>query len=85
MTDTARRATVVFPTTTLVEDDDLLGSYGHHWLGVSTPVVPPPPGVKTDLEIIQALAEQIDARTAPSEEKISLKVRGSEVPAKRRP
>ena len=77
MTDTARRATVVFPTTTLVEDDDLLGSYGHHWLGVSTPVVPPPPGVKTDLEIIQALAEQIDARTAPSEEKISLKVRGT--------
>jgi len=77
LTDTARRATVVFPTTTLVEDDDLLGSYGHHWLGVSTPVVPPPPGVKTDLEIIQALAEQIDARTAASEEKISLKVRGT--------
>ncbi len=30
LTDTARRATVVLPTTTLVEDDDLLGAYGHH-------------------------------------------------------
>ena len=77
MTDTARRATVVFPTTTLVEDDDLLGSYGNHWLGVSTPVVPPPPGVKTDLEIIQALARAIDERTEEREEEISSKVRGS--------
>lgn len=77
LTDTARRASVVFPTTTLVEDDDLLGSYGHHWLGVSKPVVAPPPGVKTDLEIVQALAREIDARTGTSEEKISLKVRGS--------
>ncbi len=63
LTDTARRATVVFPTTTLVEDDDLLGAYGNHWLGASTPVVPPPPGVKTDLEIVQALAAEIDRRT----------------------
>ena len=39
LTDTARRATVVFPTTTLVEDDDVLGAYGNHWLGASTPVV----------------------------------------------
>ncbi|HEY3349598.1 MAG TPA: molybdopterin-dependent oxidoreductase [Thermoanaerobaculia bacterium] len=77
MTDTARRATVVFPTTTLVEDDDLLGSYGHHFLGVSTPAVPPPPGVLTDLEIVQALARAIDERTEEREEKISLKVRGT--------
>ncbi len=77
LTDTARRATVVFPTTTLVEDDDVLGAYGNHWLGASTPVVPPPQGVLTDLQIIQALAEQIDARTGKNEENISSKVRGS--------
>jgi anaerobic selenocysteine-containing dehydrogenase len=78
LTDTARRATVVFPTTTLVEDDDLLGSYGHHFLGASTPVVAPPPGVLTDLEIVQALAQVIDEKTgARDEEKISLKVRGT--------
>lgn len=80
LTDTARRATVVFPTTTLVEDDDLLGAYGNHWLGASTPVLPPPAGVKTDLEIVQALAEEIDRRTGEGrerEEKISEKLRGT--------
>jgi anaerobic selenocysteine-containing dehydrogenase len=56
LTDTARAASVVLPTTTLLEADDLLGSYGHHYLGVARPVVPPAPGVKSDLEIIQALA-----------------------------
>ncbi len=78
LTDTTRRATVVFPTTTLVEDDDLLGSYGHHWIGASTPVVPPPPGVLTDLQIVQALAAAIDERTgAGGEERISSKVGGT--------
>ncbi len=67
LTDTARRATVVFPTTTLVEDDDLLGAYGNHWLGASTPVVAPPPGVMTDLQIVQALAAEIDRRTGEEE------------------
>ncbi len=59
LTDTARLAHVVLPTTTLLEDDDILGAYGHHGIGVSRPVVPPPDGVKTDLEIIQALAERV--------------------------
>jgi anaerobic selenocysteine-containing dehydrogenase len=77
LTDTARRATVVFPTTTLVEDDDLLGAYGNHWLGVSTPVLPPPDGVLSDLEIIQALARVLDERTGEKKEKISEKVRGT--------
>ena len=80
LTDTARRATVVFPTTTLVEDDDLLGAYGNHWLGASVPVVQPPAGVKSDLEVIQALAKAVDERTGEREErqeKISEKVRGS--------
>jgi anaerobic selenocysteine-containing dehydrogenase len=84
LTDTARRATVVFPTTTLVEDDDLLGAYGNHWLGASTPVVLPPPGMKTDLEIVQALAVAIDQRTGEEEEKISEKVRGTAREWKRR-
>ena len=77
LTDTARRATVVLPTTTLVEDDDLLGAYGNHFIGASVPVVRPPGGVKTDLEIVQALARAIDERTGEREEKISEKVRGT--------
>ncbi|MEO6323277.1 MAG: molybdopterin-dependent oxidoreductase [Thermoanaerobaculia bacterium] len=63
LTDTARRATVVLPTTTLVEDDDLLGAYGHHYLGASTPAVAPPKDVFSDLEIVQKLALRIDALT----------------------
>ncbi|HYN40995.1 MAG TPA: molybdopterin-dependent oxidoreductase, partial [Thermoanaerobaculia bacterium] len=63
LTDTARRAHLVLPTTTLVEDDDLMGSYGNHWLGASVPVVTPPPEVKGDLEIVQLLAAEIDRRT----------------------
>jgi len=77
LTDTARRAHFVLPTATLVEDDDLLGAYGHHWLAASTPAVAPPKGVRTDLEIVQALAAAIDAKTGTSEEKISSKVRGT--------
>ena len=63
LTDTARRATLVLPTTTLVEDDDLMGAYGHHWVVASTPVVQPPDGVASDLEIVQRLAAVMDART----------------------
>ncbi|WP_437310733.1 molybdopterin-containing oxidoreductase family protein [Sorangium sp. So ce388] len=58
LTDTARLAHLVLPTTTLLEADDVIGAYGHHYLGVATPVVPPPDGVKSDLEIMQALAKR---------------------------
>lgn len=59
LTDTARLATIVLPTTTLLEDDDILGAYGHHYIGVSQPVIPPQAGVKSDLEIMQALAKRV--------------------------
>ena len=59
LTDTAERAHVVFPTTTLLENDDVLGSYGHHHVGVSRPVATRPEGVRSDLEIIQALAGRV--------------------------
>ncbi|MBK6403787.1 MAG: molybdopterin-dependent oxidoreductase [Holophagales bacterium] len=68
LTDTARRAHLVLPTTTLVEDDDLMGAYGHHWLGASVPVVAPPAEVKGDLEIVQLLAAEIDRRTGASDD-----------------
>ena len=59
LTDTARLAHLVLPTTTLLEDDDLLGAYGHHWIGASVPVVKPPDEVKSDLEIMQGLAARV--------------------------
>ncbi len=58
-TDTAKLATCVLPTTTLLEADDIVGAYGHHMIGEARPVVAPPPGVKSDLEIMQAMAERV--------------------------
>ena len=59
LTDTGRRADVVLPVPTLLEDSDLLGSYGHHWLGESRALVPPPPGVLHEVELFQALAARV--------------------------
>jgi anaerobic selenocysteine-containing dehydrogenase len=59
LTDTARAAHLVLPTTTMLEDDDLVGAYGHHYLGNVRPVVPPPEGVLTDYEILRRLAPRV--------------------------
>ena len=59
LTDTARCAHVVLPTTTMLEDEDVVGAYGHHYLGNVRPVVDPPDGVRTDYEIVQELASRV--------------------------
>lgn len=65
LTDTARRAHVVLPVPTLLEDSDLLGAYGHHWLAESRPVVPAPPGVRHEVEIFQDLARRVGLASYP--------------------
>ncbi len=64
LSDTAQLADLVLPTTTLLEADDVLGAYGHHYLGEARPVVQPPVGVKSDLEIFRALASRMGLDTA---------------------
>ncbi len=59
MTDTARCADVILPTVTMLEDNDLIGAYGHHFLNEVRPVVEPPDGVLTDYEIMQRLARRV--------------------------
>ncbi len=59
MSDTARLADLVLPVTTLLESDDIVGAYGHHYLGVAKPVIAAPPEVKSDLAIFQALASRL--------------------------
>lgn len=59
LTDTGRLAHLVLPARTLLEDDDLVGAYGHHTIAASRPVVAPPAGVRSDLEIIQDLAARV--------------------------
>ncbi|MBL8733095.1 MAG: molybdopterin-dependent oxidoreductase [Planctomycetes bacterium] len=65
LTDTSRRAHVVLPVPTLLEDSDLLGSYGHHWIGESRPVVPMPEGVKHEVDIFQELAARLRVEDFP--------------------
>lgn len=59
LTDTARCADIVLPTATMLEEDDLVGAYGHHWLAEVRPVLAAPEGVKSDYEIVQLLAERV--------------------------
>jgi anaerobic selenocysteine-containing dehydrogenase len=59
LSDSAALAHVVLPVTTLLEADELLGAYGHHYIGAASGVVPPPEGVKSDLQIMQALAQRM--------------------------
>ena len=59
LTDTARCADLVLPTTTFLEEDDLIGSYGHHYLAEVNPVVEPPEGVLSDHEIFRELSRRM--------------------------
>ncbi|MHB0868726.1 MAG: molybdopterin-containing oxidoreductase family protein [Chloroflexota bacterium] len=59
MTDTADLAHLFLPTTSPFEEEDLVGSYGHQWLGPVNPAIEPPSEARTDLQIFQALAERL--------------------------
>jgi anaerobic selenocysteine-containing dehydrogenase len=59
LTDTAELADIVLPTTTMLEEHDVVGAYGHHHVQLVTPVTRPPEGVLSDLEIYQALARRL--------------------------
>jgi anaerobic selenocysteine-containing dehydrogenase len=43
----------------MLEEDDVVGAYGHHWLGNVRPVVAPPEGVRSDYEIVRELARRV--------------------------
>jgi len=58
-TDTTDCADLVLPTLTLLEDDDLVGAYGNHWLRASSPALAPPPGCRHELHILQGLAQRL--------------------------
>jgi anaerobic selenocysteine-containing dehydrogenase len=59
MSATAELAHVVLPCTTYLEMEDLVTAYGHHWIGLTNPVVPPQGETKTDGEILQLLAQRL--------------------------
>ena len=61
LTDTAELAHVVLPTTTMLEEHDVVGAYGHSWVQLAQPVVPPAGEARSDLDIYRALAERLAA------------------------
>jgi anaerobic selenocysteine-containing dehydrogenase len=60
MTATAELADIVLPCATFLESDDLVTAYGHHFVGLMRRVVAPAGEAKTDVEILQLLAERLD-------------------------
>lgn len=58
-TDTTDCADLVLPTLTLLEDDDILGAYGNHYLRTSRPVLQPPGEARHELWIWQQLAQRL--------------------------
>jgi anaerobic selenocysteine-containing dehydrogenase len=73
LTETAARAHVVLPVPTLLEDSDLLGAYGHHWIAESRPVVDAGPGVRHEVQIFQDLAQRVGLAEYPQESVDQLK------------
>ncbi|MHB9004676.1 MAG: molybdopterin-dependent oxidoreductase, partial [Coriobacteriia bacterium] len=59
MTATASLADYVLPCATCFENEDLIASYGHDWLGLSGDVVDRVGEAKTDAEIYQELADRL--------------------------
>jgi anaerobic selenocysteine-containing dehydrogenase len=58
--DTTDLADLVLPTLTMLEDDDLLGAYGNHYLRVSQPALEPPGEARHELWIWQQLARRLN-------------------------
>ncbi len=59
MTDTAMCANLVLPTTTMLEETDLVGAYGHHYLSEVRPVVASSNGVLSDFQIFRELSKRV--------------------------
>jgi anaerobic selenocysteine-containing dehydrogenase len=59
LTDTASYADLFLPVTTFLEETDVIGAYGHHFISAVQPAVPPPDGVLSDMKIYQLLAGRL--------------------------
>jgi anaerobic selenocysteine-containing dehydrogenase len=59
LTDTADSCDVFLPSTTMLEEEDFLPSYGHQWMQLMRPVVAPQGESRSDLTILQQLAARL--------------------------
>ena len=59
LTDTAECCDVFLPSTTMLEEEDFLPSYGHLWMQLMQPIVAPQGESRSDLTILQHLADRL--------------------------
>jgi anaerobic selenocysteine-containing dehydrogenase len=59
MTDTARYADVILPSTTQLEHFDIVPPWGHHYIGVNHPAIPPLGEALSHGEIMRRLAPKL--------------------------
>lgn len=59
ITDTADLANIFLPATTFLEEEDIVVSWGHNWIGPVNKAIEPLGESKTDLQIMQELAERL--------------------------
>jgi len=59
MTDTARYADIVLPATTMLEQDDLLGSWGFNYVALSQRAIAPVGEAKSNSEVARLLAARL--------------------------
>ena len=58
-TDTAEHADILLPATTFLEHTDLYFAYGHYYLQLARPALPPPGEAKSNVEVFRLLAEHM--------------------------
>jgi len=56
MTDTARYADIILPSTTQLEHFDILGAWGHHYISVNNPAIDPLGETKSHGEMMRLIA-----------------------------
>jgi anaerobic selenocysteine-containing dehydrogenase len=59
LNDSSDAADLFLPATTFLEEEDLIGSYGHNWISPINQVIPPQNEVKSEFEIFQLLSQRL--------------------------
>ncbi len=60
MNDTAQRADLILPSTLMLEQEDIIGSYMHEYVQHVRHVLPAPPGARNDMWILTEIGRRLD-------------------------
>ena len=60
MNDTARRADLILPSTLMLEQEDIIGSYMHEYVQYVQPALKPPPEAREDMWILAEIGKRLD-------------------------